>query len=138
MIGVAVPANEQAIAAEFFELLKTPWEFCRSEGRYDLVLSTSESLPAPPHSYCSFSVQRQRPLTRPIGFTSVRDGGRDLSYRMRASACLFMDLWRPSVGAQTQSYTRKPRKSQRLSPAAVDTARPCESAIIFSERYAPY
>ena len=45
MIGVAVPANERAIAAEFFELLKTPWEFCRREGRYDVVLCTSENLP---------------------------------------------------------------------------------------------
>ena len=45
MIGVAVQANERVIAAEFFELLKTPWEFCRSGGRYDVVLCTSENYP---------------------------------------------------------------------------------------------
>ena len=43
MIGVAVQANERVIAAEFFELFKTPWEFCRSGGRYDVVLCTSEN-----------------------------------------------------------------------------------------------
>ena len=41
MIGVAVQASERAIAAEFFELFKTPWEFCRDGGKYDVVLSTS-------------------------------------------------------------------------------------------------
>ena len=41
MIGVAVQPGEQVIAAEFFELLKTPWEFCRYGERYDVVLCTS-------------------------------------------------------------------------------------------------
>ena len=45
MIGVAVEPNERVIAAEFFELLKTPWEFCSSGGRYDVVLCTSENYP---------------------------------------------------------------------------------------------
>ena len=43
MIGVAVQASERVIAAEFFELFKTPWEFCRDGGQYDVVLSTSEN-----------------------------------------------------------------------------------------------
>lgn len=41
MIGVVVDANEQVFAAEFFELLKTPWEFFRTDGQYDVVLSTA-------------------------------------------------------------------------------------------------
>ncbi len=40
MIGVAVHAGERDIAAEFFELFKTPWEFYRSNGRYDAVICT--------------------------------------------------------------------------------------------------
>jgi hypothetical protein len=44
MIGVAVCESERVIAAEFFELFKTPWEFYRSGGRYDVVLCTSENI----------------------------------------------------------------------------------------------
>src|SRR3974390_443261 len=40
MIGVAIQAAEKAAATEFFELLKTPWEFFRRDGRYDVVIST--------------------------------------------------------------------------------------------------
>ena len=42
MIGVAVHPSERAIVAEFFELFKTPWEFFRSGGQYDVVLCTSD------------------------------------------------------------------------------------------------
>lgn len=45
MIGLAVKANERVIVAEFFELLKTPWEFFQSGKRYDVVICTSEELP---------------------------------------------------------------------------------------------
>ena len=44
MIGVAVPPTERGIAAEFFELLKTPWEFFRTGKQYDVVICTSEEL----------------------------------------------------------------------------------------------
>src|SRR5260370_1806017 len=43
MIGVAVRPNERDIVTEFFELFKTPWEFCRAGEQYDVVLSTSDS-----------------------------------------------------------------------------------------------
>jgi hypothetical protein len=42
MIGVAVQATERGAAREFFELCKTPWEFFRHDGNYEVVLSTSE------------------------------------------------------------------------------------------------
>jgi hypothetical protein len=42
MIGVAVEPTERDAAREFFELCKTPWEFFRTDGRYEVVLSTSE------------------------------------------------------------------------------------------------
>jgi hypothetical protein len=40
MIGVAIQANERPVVAEFFELFKTPWEFYRNDGNYDVVLCT--------------------------------------------------------------------------------------------------
>jgi hypothetical protein len=43
MIGVAVHARERVIAAEFFELFKTPWEFYQNGGQYDVVLCTSDN-----------------------------------------------------------------------------------------------
>jgi hypothetical protein len=44
VIGVAVEANERVIAAEFFELLKTPWEFFQAGKQYEVVICTSEEL----------------------------------------------------------------------------------------------
>lgn len=48
MIGVAARPNECDIVTEFFELFKTPWEFCRAGEQYDVVLCTSDSNPAGP------------------------------------------------------------------------------------------
>lgn len=38
MIGVIAHSSEHAVIAEFFELFKTPWEFCRNERTYEVVL----------------------------------------------------------------------------------------------------
>jgi len=38
MIGVLANTSEQAVIGEFFELFKTPWEFYRSDQRYEVVL----------------------------------------------------------------------------------------------------
>jgi len=45
MIGVAVQPTEQDVVAEFFELFKTPWEFHRNDGRYDVLICTREQVP---------------------------------------------------------------------------------------------
>jgi hypothetical protein len=44
MIGVAVHPRERDIVTEFFELFKTPWEFCRDGEHYEVVLCSSGSL----------------------------------------------------------------------------------------------
>ena len=44
MIGVAVPPADVAMAAELFELFKTPWEPARRGRKYGLVLSTGHDL----------------------------------------------------------------------------------------------
>ena len=38
MIGVIADTAEQDVVREFFELFKTPWEFYRGDGQYDVVL----------------------------------------------------------------------------------------------------
>jgi hypothetical protein len=38
MIGVSANPTEHAVVREFFELFKTPWEFYRSDRRYDVLL----------------------------------------------------------------------------------------------------
>lgn len=47
MIGVVTNEEEYDVVREFFELFKTPWEFYRSDGQYDVVLVAKE--PVSPH-----------------------------------------------------------------------------------------
>jgi peptidoglycan/xylan/chitin deacetylase (PgdA/CDA1 family) len=41
VIGVATSESDHEIVREFFELFKTPWEFCRAGRSYDVLLSPS-------------------------------------------------------------------------------------------------
>ncbi len=43
MIGVIANPADQDVIREFFELFKTPWEFYRSDRRYDVLLSTGDT-----------------------------------------------------------------------------------------------
>lgn len=50
MIGVIAQESQKSVAREFFELFKTPWEFCRENKEYDIILAAdgrSEIPPAP-------------------------------------------------------------------------------------------
>jgi len=42
MIGVIAGSGEQGVVREFFELFKTPWEFCRNDRQYDVLISAGE------------------------------------------------------------------------------------------------
>lgn len=42
MIGVLANATEHGVVREFFELFKTPWEFYRSGGEYEVVLCAGD------------------------------------------------------------------------------------------------
>lgn len=42
MIGVIANPEEHDVAREFFELFKTPWEFCRKDRQYDVLLCAGE------------------------------------------------------------------------------------------------
>ncbi len=46
MIGVVARAEESEVAREFFELFKTPWEFWRPDGRYDVLVDTHDGTSA--------------------------------------------------------------------------------------------
>jgi len=42
MIGVIADPADQSVVREFFELFKTPWEFCRTNRRYEVVLCAGD------------------------------------------------------------------------------------------------
>jgi|HubBroStandDraft_6_1064221.scaffolds.fasta_scaffold26745_3 hypothetical protein len=42
MIGVIADSVDHAVVREFFELFKTPWEFCRADRTYDVVLCSGK------------------------------------------------------------------------------------------------
>jgi hypothetical protein len=44
MIGVIADSSERDVVREFFELFKTPWEFYRSDRRYEVVLCAGDGL----------------------------------------------------------------------------------------------
>jgi hypothetical protein len=43
MIGVIASPSEHAVVSEFFELFKTPWEYYRSNRRYEVLILSDES-----------------------------------------------------------------------------------------------
>ena len=45
MIGVISKPSQVAAVEEFFELFKTPWEFCAPRRAYDVVLATADDVP---------------------------------------------------------------------------------------------
>src|SRR4029434_4694398 len=44
MIGVIAGAEEHDVVGEFFELFKTPWEFCRDDGRYEVLVCAGDTV----------------------------------------------------------------------------------------------
>lgn len=46
MIGVLAASEGSAVVEEFFELFKTPWEYCRGDADYDAVVSFDGRMPA--------------------------------------------------------------------------------------------
>jgi hypothetical protein len=43
MIGVIANAAEHVVVREFFELFKTPWEFCRSDKKYEVLVCAADA-----------------------------------------------------------------------------------------------
>lgn len=45
LIGVKSRVDQKVLIAEFFELFKTPWEFCQPGHSYDAVITTTPEIP---------------------------------------------------------------------------------------------
>lgn len=45
MIGVIANPSDYGVVEEFFELFKTPWEFCREDHQYDVLICAGEGQP---------------------------------------------------------------------------------------------
>src|SRR2546426_9158508 len=44
MIGVIANRTDHGVIREFFELFKTPWEFYRDDGQYDVLLCAGDDV----------------------------------------------------------------------------------------------
>lgn len=42
MIGIIADPADDCVVREFFELFKTPWEFCRADAQYDVVICAGD------------------------------------------------------------------------------------------------
>src|SRR6266436_2604141 len=83
MIGVIANPAEHAVVQEFFELFKTPWEFCRSERQYEVLIDCgSVALPECLPKLLVLYGSQKLPLDveREIKITSGQKEGRILSY----------------------------------------------------------
>jgi len=84
MIGVAVNPTEQDVVAEFFELFKTPWEFHRNDGRYDVLICTREEVPQNTAKLVLlYGVKTVTPDTVAGFVVKMRHGGATLVYKGR-------------------------------------------------------
>lgn len=72
MIGVLAQESQKPTAREFFELFKTPWEFCREGKEYDIILAADgrSEIPSSPlvvvfgSSHTAFDAANQVQLSR--------------------------------------------------------------------------
>ncbi len=44
MIGVIAKPSDHQVVREFFELFKTPWEFCQNDQQYEVIICAGETL----------------------------------------------------------------------------------------------
>jgi hypothetical protein len=77
MIGVVFRKHQKAIAEEFFELFKTPWEPFRQAGVYDVVLTTNPGVSVPPARLVLAFSPETMPFDDQLGiaFHSCGNGG---------------------------------------------------------------
>jgi len=84
MIGVIANSSEHAVIREFFELFKTPWEFYRSDGQYEVLLCCGAgTLPddPPPVTVIYSGQELASDATYGVQIASRREDPCILSYR---------------------------------------------------------
>src|SRR2546427_12836405 len=76
MIRVIANQTEHGVVREFFELFKTPWEFYRDDGQYDVLLCVGDDYQwqAPPAKLVVVYAGQKIPLDEkePVGITGQR------------------------------------------------------------------
>jgi hypothetical protein len=77
LIGVIAKANQIPVVEEFFELFKTPWEFCQPGRYYQVVVATADEMPdLRPRLMIQYgSAQSRADVTNGIAVDSVHPGG---------------------------------------------------------------
>lgn len=111
MIGVVADPADSLVVREFFELFKTPWEFCRRGRRYDVLLSCGANGTDQNCAGLVLQFSRARePDAIDDGQTSVTKGSCVLSYKgvrlpLYFACCLFPD---GKTDFLVDAATRKP------------------------------
>ena len=121
MIGVIAKPEQRAIVEEFFELFKTPWEFCHPGRFYEVVIATADEPPHPaPRLFISYGAVHKSHDSRgiipdrscPGGMVFEKDGPlpiwRSLTFKVDqpASVCLKMSASWVSGRAQGDGAIR--------------------------------
>lgn len=82
MIGVRAASGDAAVVAEFFELFKTPWEFCRLGCSYEVVLQAGDRI-GPERGARLTVCYSSKPLAEDCGtpqFWAAESSGRMVRY----------------------------------------------------------
>ena len=75
VIGVICEASEVAIAEEFFQLFKTPWQHFEEDKHYDVVITTDGRLPRIPPRLLVVYGSRKRDIDTEIGISESSPAG---------------------------------------------------------------
>jgi hypothetical protein len=111
MIGVIAHSEQQEIAREFFELFKTPWEFCKSGQRYDVLISTRDEWPRDQANLVllynaeriSFDAENNVPVQACGDGTAFSFSGRRVPIYGRAASFPATGFCIPKAGADQES-----------------------------------
>ena len=78
MIGVIVNPEDHVVVQEFFELFKTPWEFCRSGREYDVLLCDGDC--EVPQSKVNLVLMYSSQKLKCDGEIKIQNEGNNLQY----------------------------------------------------------
>ena len=120
MIGVQTKPDQRGIAAEFFELFKTPWEFARSGERYDVLVCTCDedfggSAELVLHygsSQCAFDTTNKIGVTPHHGEVAFEFAGRRVPLYLPAVTFSESPLCLPLEGKKQESVAFATKKNQ--------------------------
>jgi hypothetical protein len=112
MIGIIAKDSEIPAVREFFQLFKTPWEFCVTERRYDVVIVTSGDAPTHPSTdllvlYSSSNMKLDHGIGATVG-SAVKTGWLkwgDNEFPIYGDLSALQGPGRPFLGSRETSAT---------------------------------